>query len=162
MLAAGATCSVDVVFTPTAAGDFSTLLSLTYSDGSATQGASRTLVGQGIDGARLTITDWSGGGNNNGGPYDFGTWGVPTSHTFTSGTRATSPRPCSTGVAFSAPFSWTGGSFPGAGGTCNGMLAVGASCSVVVTFSGATTAGAQVAISVRRRRRPHRRRPRAT
>ncbi len=52
-----------------------------------------------------------------------------------------------TGVSFSAPFSWTGGSFPGAGGTCNGMLAVGASCSVVVTFSGAATAGAKIAIS---------------
>ena len=47
MLAAGATCSVDIVFTPTTAGDFSTLLSLTYNDGSATQGASRTLIGQG-------------------------------------------------------------------------------------------------------------------
>ena len=52
-LAAGGTCTVDVAFTPAAAGDFSTLLSLTYNDGSATQSASRTLAGQGVDGARL-------------------------------------------------------------------------------------------------------------
>src|SRR6185436_12566273 len=68
-LNAGATCTVDVTFKPTVVGDVSALLSLTYSDGTATQGASRSLVGEGIDGARLTITDWSGGGNNGGGAF---------------------------------------------------------------------------------------------
>jgi len=147
-LNAGATCTVDVTFKPTVVGDVSALLSLTYSDGTATQGASRSLVGEGIDGARLTITDWSGGGNNGGGAFDFGTWGVATSHTFyvwNSGNKAASSL---AGAAFAAPFSWAGGgSFPGAGGTCNGTLAVGASCSVVVTFSGAATGGGKVTLT---------------
>ncbi len=94
MLAAGATCSVDILFTPTTAGDFSALLSLTYNDGSATQGASRTLIGQGIDGARLTITDWSGGGSNNGGPSTSERGASPPATPSPSGTRGTSPRPC--------------------------------------------------------------------
>src|SRR4029078_8226508 len=81
-LSAGAECAVDVTFTPTGVGNFSTLLSLSYNDGSATRGASRSLVGQGIEGARLTITDWSGGGSNGGGAFAFGPWAVPHSHTF--------------------------------------------------------------------------------
>jgi len=146
-LTAGATCTIDVVFTPATVGEFSTLLSLTYSDGSATQGASRQLAGEGVDGARLTITDWSGGGNNGDSAFDFGTWGVPTSHTFYVWNSGNKQASSLAGIAFSTPFSWAGGNFPGAGGTCNGTLAVGASCSVVVTFSGAATGGGRIAIS---------------
>jgi hypothetical protein len=146
-LAAGAACTVDVAFTPVAVGDFSTVLSLTYNDGSATQGASRAMIGQGIDGARLTISDWSGGGNNGDGAFDFGTWGVATIHTFYVSNMGNKTATTLAGVALAAPFSWTGGTFPGAGGTCNGTLAAGASCSVVVTFSGAATASGTIAIS---------------
>jgi hypothetical protein len=105
------------------------------------------MVGEGIDGARLRITDWSGGGNDDAGAFDFGTWGVPTSHTFTVWNSGNKPASVLTGLSLSAPFSWTGDTFPGAGGTCNGMLAVGASCTVVVGFSGAATGGAKVRIS---------------
>src|SRR6185436_3194886 len=38
-----------------------------------------------------------------------------------------------------APFSFKGGSFPGQGGTCGSSLNVGATCTVVVTYSGAAT-----------------------
>jgi len=81
-LAAGASCTVDVSFTPSGVGDFAALLALTYTDGTATQGASRALTAEAIDGARLAIRDWSGGGDEDSGSFDFGPWGVPTYHTF--------------------------------------------------------------------------------
>ena len=44
-LAMGASCTVAVHFAPTAAGDSSASLAVTYNDGSATQSSSRTLAG---------------------------------------------------------------------------------------------------------------------
>ena len=44
-----------------------------------------------------------------------------------------------TGYGLAAPFSFRGGSYPGSGGTCGGNLSAGASCTIVVSFSPATS-----------------------
>ena len=146
VLAMGASCTVAVHFAPTAVGDSLAALALTYNDGAVTQSASRALAGHAVDGARLTISDWSNSGDNGGDPFDFGSWGIATTHTFyliNSGNKAATGL---TSVGPAAPFSLVGG-YPGSGGNCGPSLGAGASCTLVVTYSGASTAGGQVSVS---------------
>jgi hypothetical protein len=147
-LAVGATCTIVVDFTPGAAGNFSDTLAASYDDGAATQSSSRTLMGTAVDGAMLVITDWSGGGGGGGNqnPFDFGTWGIPTNHTFYVTNAGNKVASVLAGVAPTAPFSFSGG-FPGPGGSCTATLAVGATCTVVVTYSGAATGAATFGVS---------------
>ena len=145
-LAIGASCTVVVRFAPGVVGNTTASLSLTYDDGSATQSVSRALAGEAVDGARLTIADWSGSSNDGGDPFDFGTWGIATTHTFYVTNSGNKPATSLAAGAIAAPFSFAGG-YPGASGSCGSSLAVGATCTVVVTYSGAATAAGQVALS---------------
>jgi hypothetical protein len=146
-LLAGATCTLVVDFTPAAKGSFSTTLSVTYSDGVSSEGTSRGLVGQGVDGAELELTAWSSGGNDP--SFDYGPWGVAVDHTFYVTNRGNKTASALAALAPAAPFSWKGGTFPGAGGSCStaNTLAVGASCTLVVTFSGAATGSGTFGVS---------------
>jgi hypothetical protein len=146
-LASGATCSVVVTFTPSGSGTRSAVLTLSYSDGLATESATRSLTATATAAAFLTILDNQ---NSFGGPpsFDFGTWGVATTHTFTvTNSGAQSATSMMDGGTLSAPFSFAGG-YPGTGGNCGTSLASGASCTIVVTFtpSGSTSASGAVSI----------------
>jgi hypothetical protein len=148
-LAVGASCALIVRFAPVAGGDFSASAAVTYDDGSGgpRAGAARALSGHGVDGALLAITDWPDGGDSGGNPFQYGTWGIPVDHAFTVMNVGNKTATSMAGIAPAAPFSWKGGTYPGAGGTCSLTLAAGASCTIVVTFSGASTASSSVGIS---------------
>ncbi len=136
-LAAGANCSLIVRFTPTGSGPRSSTITITYTDGSA-KSASRDVRGTATTGALLQILDWPGNGvaNADGPPWNFGTWGVASSHEFTlanDGLAAVTD--LADGAALAGSFAYAGsGAFPG-GGTCGSTLASGASCTVVVAFT---------------------------
>jgi hypothetical protein len=136
-LASGASCTLGVVFTPPSPGPHASTLTIKYNDGTGTQSASRNLTGTGVTTALLTISDWQGGGGDQSQPYDYGRAGVAVDHTFTvynSGAQsATSIGPPAPGI--SAAFSYKGGTYPGAGGSCGNTLTPGASCNIVVTFT---------------------------
>jgi hypothetical protein len=135
-LAAGASCTISVNFTPTSSGTFNDAIDIAFNDGAAAQTSSRPVTGVGIDPAVLAITP--GPAN-----YNFGTkaTGSNTQATFTLTNTGGYAASVVTGAGLGLPFTYFGGSFPG-GGTCTGSLAVGASCTFVVDFS-PTATGAQ-------------------
>lgn len=125
----GASCTVVVTFSPTVTGVQAQNFSITYNDGSSPQVASRAVQGTGATPALLAISD---------GPiYDYGiaTIGSNVDKTFTLTNTGAVPATTIAGGGLVAPFGYKGGAFPGTGGTCGGTLAVGASCTVVVTYS---------------------------
>jgi len=81
--------------------------------------------------AVLTISD--------GPTFDYGTvsTGAASDHTFTvSNTGAATATAMAAGTpALVAPFSYTGGAYPGTGGTCTTTLAAAATCTIVVRFA---------------------------
>jgi hypothetical protein len=85
--------------------------------------------GLGVSPANLTITESD--------PYSFGTrpTGSAVTHTFTvtntGGLQATSIA----GSGLAAPYSFTGGSFPGSGGNCTATLNPAASCLIEVEYA---------------------------
>jgi hypothetical protein len=144
-LAAGTSCTLVVTFAPVAAGTFPAAVRASYNDGAASQTAQRSLTGQAVDAAFLVINDWTGG--SGGQVFDYGTWGIPTDHTFYVINEGSKTAVSMSGIAPGAPFSWKDGTFPGTGGTCGPTLAAGASCAVVVTYSGASTSGGSFGVS---------------
>jgi hypothetical protein len=78
-------------------------------------------------------------------PFIFGTLpnggSISQSFTLTNGGDSTATSIAGAGLA--APFSFLGGSYPGAGGTCASTLASSASCTIVVSFA-PTVSGAHV------------------
>ena len=72
--------------------------------------------------------------------FDFGYTGRPLDHTFYL--RNTGAKPAmdlTDGGGLAGAFSFKGGSYPGAGGTCGGSLEGGSTCALVVTFDPAGT-----------------------
>lgn len=134
-LAAGASCTIKIQFTPTTLGVVNDTIRITYFDGQGTQSTTRDVTGVGVDGL-LTISD--------GPTFDFGSAFVSTSvdKTFTV---TNSGSGSATGVSealpnIAAPFRFKDGSFPGTGGTCTGTILASASCTIVVTFTPTSTA----------------------
>lgn len=128
-LAAGATCTFIVSFTPTAGGASNATIRLNYDNGVATQQATRDIQGAGVTPATLSIS---------GAPtYDFGTkiTGSVTEATLTVTNTGGSPASSILNLGISAPFAFKDGTFPGTGGTCSTSLAAAAMCSVVLTYS---------------------------
>lgn len=128
-----AACTLAVVYAPSAAGTHNDSVVLSYNDGIAARTASRDLVGTAASPALLSIS--------NGPLYDFGnaTVGSSVDFTFTLINSGPSTATALAGSGLAAPFSFKGGSYPGAGGTCGAVLAASASCTIVVTFSPGTT-----------------------
>ncbi len=135
-LNAGASCQIAVEFAPTATGAQSRTITVTYFDGSATQNATRDIIGTGAAPATLTISESD--------PYNYGTVtnGATESHTFIITNTGGVPASSISGSGLVAPFNWTGGTFPGTAGDCTATLAAAATCIVDVEFA-PLTAGAQ-------------------
>lgn len=120
-LAAGATCTFIVSFTPTAGGASNATIRLNYDNGVATQQATRDIQGAGVTPATLSIS---------GAPtYDFGTkiTGSVTEATLTVTNTGGSPASSILNLGISAPFAFKDGTFPGTGGTCSTSLAAAGS-----------------------------------
>ncbi len=128
-LAASSSCTIDVQFSPIAPSAITATMTVNYFNGSTFQTATRSLVGTGATPAVLTISEAD--------PYNYGSVAVgsTTSHTFTvtnsGGVSATSMN----GSGLAAPYTFTGGVFPGTGGTCSSTLAAGTTCTLVVEFA---------------------------
>jgi hypothetical protein len=134
-------CTVVVQFNPTVVGVFNSTITINYHDGAAAQTATRNVTGTGANPALIGISD--------GPTYNFGTHAVgsATDHTFTLTNSGGVPATAMSG-AIAAPFTYKGGAYPGAGGTCGATLAVAANCTIVVTYSpvalGADTSQIQI------------------
>jgi hypothetical protein len=83
--------------------------------------------------------------------YDFGTWatGATADHVFI---LSNSSNVSATGIgapgSIGASFTYSGGTFPGLGGSCTATLAGGSSCALVVTFSPASATSFMGTITV--------------
>ncbi|HEY3449447.1 MAG TPA: choice-of-anchor D domain-containing protein [Myxococcales bacterium] len=127
----GSSCTVVVSFAPTALGDFTSTLSISFNSGTAT----RPLSGTATDKALLVIFDYDIGVSF-GPAFDFGVVGVgvPVEHRFFLGNAGAQAATAISGLALPAPFAYTGGTFPGSGGTCGDTLAPFSGCEISITF----------------------------
>lgn len=132
-LAAAASCTIAVDFSPVGTGLFADTIDINYNDGASANVVSRSVQGTGLAPALLVISD--------GPAYDFGNVqvGFTGDYTFTvtntGGVTATSIA----GLPPSAPFTFQGGAYPGVGGTCTSILGPGLSCLMSVRFSPTVT-----------------------
>ena len=144
VLAVDDSCTLLISFSPTAVGNFTDRLDLTFNDGKASTSARLNLDGDGVNNAAiLSISD---------GPvYNYGirALGSDTDKTFViTNSGTTSATVIADGLGLAAPFNWKGGSFPGTGGDCSATLAVAATCTIVVTFSPTALGAASDVIEV--------------
>ncbi len=129
-LAAGANCTLVVDFSPTATGALSGVINIDYNDGSLAQTLSYGVTGTGTAAglATLNISEAD--------PYDFGAIAVggakPHIFTITNSGGATASSMAE--VSLTAPFTFSGGTYPGIGGTCGMTLTAGGSCTISVDF----------------------------
>ncbi|MBI4508670.1 MAG: choice-of-anchor D domain-containing protein [Deltaproteobacteria bacterium] len=145
----GDECTIVVSFSPTEAITSNGTIALEYHDGVDARRTGRDVTGTGTQVAVLAIGDWDGESSHDPFPYDFGTRGTATDHAFYVRNVGAQDATALAADALPSPFSFSGGSFPGSGGTCGGTLAAGATCVVRVTFtpSGNTTSSASINIS---------------
>ena len=141
-LAAGATCTIVVNYSPLTTGLATDTILIGYNDGSNAQTATRDIQGTGTPPATLTISD--------GPSYDFGiqATGSNTDFAFTVTNTGGFIASLMSGSGLAAPFEFSGGSYPGAGGTCAANLAAGATCTIVVRFSPIVVGGASDTIQL--------------
>ncbi|MCB0356458.1 MAG: choice-of-anchor D domain-containing protein, partial [Bdellovibrionales bacterium] len=128
-LAAAATCSIVVTYSPSATGIHSETIEINYNDGSGPQSATRDITGTGASAALLVISD---------GPlYDYGSQAISSStdHIFTVNNTGGVSATAISDLGLTAPFSFKGGTYPGTGGSCGVNLASAATCSIVVTYA---------------------------
>ncbi len=128
-LAASATCTVVVNFSPSASGTFNDTLVLAYNNGNGPQTSTRDLTGT----ASLAVLQISDAAT-----YDYGvvTIGTTQSYTFTvSNTGGYDATSIVDGGTLAAPFAYKDGSYPGTGGTCAATLSASGNCTIVVDFS---------------------------
>ena len=150
-LVAGASCFLDVAFTPASSAVAAATLSIAYFDGMASASAKRDLSGAGTSRAFLSLTDYplayyqQFGLQTDPPTFAFGARGVgsKTTATFYLTNTGAAGATSLSGGGLAAPFTFAGGSYPGSGGSCAGSLAAGDSCTVVVVFGpGSPTASA--------------------
>ena len=133
----GGTCTINVTFAPTAAQAYSGTVTIT--DGVAIAGSPVALTGTGVAAARTVSVAPS--------PLAFGSWATGTTSnpmllTVTNtGNVALAGGTFTLGGGTPQPFARVAtGTFPTGAPNCGATLAVGASCSVKVTFAPATAA----------------------
>lgn len=125
-LSQGDNCTIVVQYAPTTANDdWTDTLNISYFNDINTITESRIL--QGDTEGQLDFTA--------GATYDFGDRPVGSSITYTLTLRSVGGLDATaiTGEALSAPFSYTGGSYPG-GGTCSGTLSEGDTCTIKIDY----------------------------
>ncbi len=128
-LAPVGTCTIVVVFNPTAVGSFSSSANVGYFNGASSQTASRAVQGVGAPPGALSISD--------GPTFNFGSWpnGDTREKTFTVTNTGGVPTTAITGGGLAAPFTFKGGTYPGTGATCGISLNPSATCTIIVQYS---------------------------
>lgn len=128
-LESGATCEIEVEFTPTFRGAILDDLVIEYFNGTEFVNTTREIHGAATEQASLLISGVD--------PYDYGavtlgaTGEVLFSVTNIGGVSAVDVADSS---SFRGSFNYKGGVFPGLGGSCGSSLAPGVSCTINVTF----------------------------
>ncbi len=130
-LEAGVNCSIEVAFSPTTAGDYSDTLTVSYYDGTTSQQTPIDISGTSFaaGAAHLTLSE--------GPTFQFADTSVGSSstHLLTLTNSGSANATSLAGSNLISPFSYTGGLFPGTGGTCPNNLNAGASCTVEIQFA---------------------------
>jgi hypothetical protein len=152
-LAAGASCTLDVLFTPSGSGPRSGKLTLAYTNAAAAPQppVSRDLFGTATQAALLSIFEAGGGCGEGCGAYDFGAVGLggTAEAVFNVSNNGGGPATSlSDAGTLSLPFKLKGGAYPGTGGTCGATLASGATCTIVVVFSPTTVTSSSSQVSL--------------
>jgi hypothetical protein len=135
-LAAGASCTIVATFSPTNTMMTNSSVVLSYNDGSAVQMATRPLTGTGTNAALLEVDDFPG--LRLGFAVDFGTLGLGNStdrQVFLVNNGGATATQISGTFGGGQGFTFKGGNYPGAQGTCGPTLASGSSCMVTLSFS---------------------------
>ena len=132
-LAASMACTIVVNLSPTTLGTLSATANVSYNNGVTTVAATRDLTASSVAAATMTISD--------GATYDFGTRATGSSidKTFTVSNTGGVNATAASIAPLSAPYTFKGGSYPGAGGTCGTSLNASQNCTLVVTFAPTST-----------------------
>jgi hypothetical protein len=130
-LAAGASCSFTVRYSPTAVATDTGTIDISFNNGLVGGNHStRNIQGAGTTPANLVITEAPTYG------YGTGVVGGVYSKTYTITNTGATTATAISGSALTLPFAYpTTSTFPGAGGTCTPTLAASATCTFVVTYS---------------------------
>lgn len=129
-LAAGASCTIMIFFSPMTEGAYSDNIVVQYFNGATTVKATRAVQGTGGTPANLKFSAPN--------ILNIGTVTVGQSLTFyvnVENTGSVTAKTIVSAGSLSAPFFYAGGKFPGSGGTCSATLAAGASCSLAIVFA---------------------------
>ena len=121
-LAAAATCTFIVEFAPISSGGYLLDMQINYFDGAFTTAAIRTINGVGVTPSLLTISD--------GPTYDYGpvSSAAPVDKILTVSNTGSFTATAMVASGLSGSFLFTGGTYPGTGGTCSTTLAGNTSC----------------------------------
>ena len=141
-LATTVSCTVVVNFAPSINGLQTDEIRINFNNGAIVASSDLNIQGTGADPANLTISEAD--------PYDFGghAVGSGTNHVFTVSNSGGVTANTLSEVGIGAPFTYTGGAFPGTAGTCGVSLANGANCDLDITFTAAATGLASDTITV--------------
>ncbi len=125
----GGKCTLVVEFAPTSTGLMFDTLDIHYYNGVTAATTSRSVQGTATVSALLTISESD--------PYNFGSVTVnsTTTHIFTITNTGGYAALAISETGLSAPFSFTGGSYPGTLGTCTTTLSPGATCTISVEYA---------------------------
>ncbi len=135
-------CTIVVTYTPNSASVHNSTVSINYFNGASTQTVSKNLTGTGQALAFLSLSD--------GPTYNYGTKSVgsTTDKSFTVTNLGSANATSVIGTGLVAPYSFKGGSYPGAGGSCTNTIIIGASCTVIVSYkptaTGVTSSNIQI------------------
>ncbi len=124
-------CTIVITANPTVDYEtFTDTVRVSFNDGLNTKYTAVKVTASSIPAAVLTFTDTP--------PYNFGT-AVHSSGTIAHGFTLSNTSGVTASfineVSLSAPFSFTGGNYPGLGGTCGTVLKTGTTCTINVTFT---------------------------
>lgn len=138
-LAAGQSCTIVGRFSPTANGTFLNNLSVSFSSGGSFN-ISRSLSGVGYGAPPAGTTNLS---ISDGPTYSFGSLAVSSNldKTFVVTNTGSLGASALAGSGLASPFTFKGGSYPGASGSCGTVLAAGANCNLVVNFAPVSAGG---------------------
>ena len=129
-LNAGASCTIIIEFFPAVGGYFTDNMILTYSNGAGTITLNQGVAGTASDTlAQLTLS--------NGPVYSYGqvAIGNTSNFIFTLTNNGGGGAMALSSAGLDAPYQFTGGTYPGTGGTCAVTLAAGANCLLDVEFA---------------------------
>jgi uncharacterized delta-60 repeat protein len=121
------TCSITFKLVASTSGAISKTYTVNYSNGSVNSSVAINITANVIDPAVLTFAPAN---------YNYGTLVTNTSasktFTVTNSGTATATALAASGLA--TPFNYTGGTYPGTGGTCSTSLSGSASCTIAIQF----------------------------